>query len=296
MSSNSNIQTVVIIPAFNEALTASSVVQAALRAQAVDAVIVVDDGSTDTTSTVAQQAAIHERELGNTTAFKLGHHATNRGKSEAMQSGVKLAKALAGDTLRTVVFLDADLSAIQSRNTPQNRYLHQSIADKLLGRDLTRPDEIEAANIKETFLSILASHIDRLIQPVHSGKKVMTIAMLARNFLADKYRMRVDWGMLSGNRAVSLDVWDAMLQECLDRDLTVTGWEIEAALNSYTRLRRDSQGIQLNKNIEKLLMTGVVHVGSRYKARGLFAGIRRMATIQVIAARAFVKYAVKLKF
>ena len=294
MLPNPEVQTVAVIPAFNEERTVGNATRAALRADTVDAVVCVNDGSTDATTISANKAAIKEHSLGNETPFEIYLHGENQGKAEAMQTGVEVAKEIGGDALRTVVFLDADLSAIRSRETPYNRYWHETVIDRFLGREVEDFEDTEANEIQEELLDVLAGYIDQLVKPVHTEEKIMTIGLLARNQLADRFRGKLDWGMLAGSRAVSIDLWDAMVEECTERGIEIRGWEVEAALNSYTRLRRDENGVKLNRGIGKLLMTNVVHVGSRYKAGGLLAGIRRMAKIHGTAARSFAKYAIKL--
>lgn len=83
----------VIIPAFNEADTIANVIASALPHPWVEEVIVVDDGSTDQTAQVAEAAGARVIRLGR-----------NRGKTAAMDAGVRSAKA---DIL---LFLDADVT------------------------------------------------------------------------------------------------------------------------------------------------------------------------------------------
>jgi glycosyltransferase involved in cell wall biosynthesis len=83
---------IAVIPAYNEELTIGSVVLCAKKY--VDCVIVVDDGSTDTTSTIARAAG----------AVVLKHK-RNLGKGAALQTGFKKANELNADI---VVCLDAD--------------------------------------------------------------------------------------------------------------------------------------------------------------------------------------------
>lgn len=88
----------VVIPAFNESKTIRKVVLAAKKAKNVDEVVVVDDGSTDKTSERIKDLDV-----------KIIRHKVNRGKGEAIKTGVRHS---AGDI---VLFLDADLKNITSK-------------------------------------------------------------------------------------------------------------------------------------------------------------------------------------
>jgi glycosyltransferase involved in cell wall biosynthesis len=83
----------VVIPAFDEAGTVAASVVAARRHPMVDDVIVVDDGSSDGTADVAEQAGAYVVRLGQ-----------NRGKAEAMAVGVRHARH------HIIMFLDADVT------------------------------------------------------------------------------------------------------------------------------------------------------------------------------------------
>jgi len=82
----------VIIPAFNEAKTIGAVIAVAKNCELVSEVIVVNDGSTDNTAKVAQAAGV-----------QLITQSLNRGKAQAMDAGVRVAKN------DIICFLDADL-------------------------------------------------------------------------------------------------------------------------------------------------------------------------------------------
>jgi polyisoprenyl-phosphate glycosyltransferase len=93
-----------VIPAFNEAERIAPVLQAVAKTPSVDHVILVDDGSVDTTSR-------HAIETGAVTS--LIRHRENLGKGEAQQSGFTAAQRL-GTTV--LLFLDADMAGL----TPQH--------------------------------------------------------------------------------------------------------------------------------------------------------------------------------
>lgn len=92
----------VIIPAKDEASRIAGTIRAVRRIDGVSAVIVVDDGSRDTTAQTASAAGA-----------EVVRHARNHGKADAMMSGLGRLKGLsrvgrvAPDT--AVLFVDADL-------------------------------------------------------------------------------------------------------------------------------------------------------------------------------------------
>ncbi|MEN9649845.1 MAG: hypothetical protein RL094_812 [Candidatus Parcubacteria bacterium] len=85
----------VIIPAYNERNTISSLVEIVRSHPDVEEVIVVDDGSGDDTARLAQEAGA-----------RVIRHARNRGKATAMDNGVNEAKT---DIL---FFIDGDVFGI----------------------------------------------------------------------------------------------------------------------------------------------------------------------------------------
>lgn len=88
----------VIIPAFNEDKTVGSVVKTVKSLDYIDEIIVVDDGSYDNTTRVAEDAG----------ATVIGH-VKNRGKGAAIKTGFK------NSTGDIVVFLDADIENLTSK-------------------------------------------------------------------------------------------------------------------------------------------------------------------------------------
>lgn len=95
---SSNMSISVIIPAFNEEKTVGNVVKTVKKVSYIDEIIVVDDGSYDNTSKVAEKAGA-----------TVIQHVKNRGKGAAIKTGFKNSS---GDI---IVFLDADIENL----TPQ---------------------------------------------------------------------------------------------------------------------------------------------------------------------------------
>ena len=92
-----NLRISVIIPAYNEQDSIENVIKAIRKRKEIDEIIVVDDGSTDSTTDIARNCQV--------TVISTGE---NRGKGYAMKLGASRAT---GDIL---LFVDADLKNIDS--------------------------------------------------------------------------------------------------------------------------------------------------------------------------------------
>ncbi len=91
----SRVRTVAIIPAYNEQETLGEVIQVLTGVDIVERIIVISDGSTDATASVARDAGAEVIELGQ-----------NVGKGGALQRGIDRADA------DVYLFLDADLMGL----------------------------------------------------------------------------------------------------------------------------------------------------------------------------------------
>lgn len=89
----------VIIPAYNEHATISSVVKVVLASGLADQILVVDDGSTDSTSLMASNSGAQVIRLPE-----------NKGKGYALATGLKAASN------EVVLFLDADLVGLNEQH------------------------------------------------------------------------------------------------------------------------------------------------------------------------------------
>lgn len=113
--------TAVVIPARDEAERVAATVAAARAIPGVTVVVVVDDGSSDDTGTVAQDAGA-----------LVVKHGRNRGKAAALTSG---AQAVQDDVL---LFLDADLGETAAEGVKLLAALHG--ADCVIGTLPKAPD------------------------------------------------------------------------------------------------------------------------------------------------------------
>lgn len=164
----------VIIPAYNESARIAATVTAAASVAGVNRVIVVDDGSTDTTSQVARDAGAEVVGL-----------AENGGKAAAMEHGFQAVASDDGsvEQANVLVFLDADLESTA-------RHLGQLAAPVL-------SDEADMT-------------VATLPQQMTSGGGRGFVVRLAH----DGIRQATGWGAtqpLSGQRAVSAPAFRAAL-------------------------------------------------------------------------------------
>jgi glycosyltransferase involved in cell wall biosynthesis len=129
----------IIIPARNEAERISATVHAASKLAGADVLVVVDDGSTDNTGTLAAAAGA-----------VVVRHARNRGKAAAMETGAEAVRLIEdgradaetgepGDAVaRHLLFLDADLADSAARAGPLADPVRSGVADMTIAVFATR--------------------------------------------------------------------------------------------------------------------------------------------------------------
>ena len=96
--------TTAVIPAYNEAGRIGNVLAALHDVDSILEIIVVDDGSKDSTLDEVRQAAAIDKRI------RIYQHETNKGKGEAIFTGARLART------PYLMFLDADLINLKPRN------------------------------------------------------------------------------------------------------------------------------------------------------------------------------------
>ncbi|PZG44434.1 glycosyl transferase family 2 [Spongiactinospora gelatinilytica] len=122
--------TAVIIPAKDEADRIGATVTAARALPGVDLVVVVDDGSADTTGRVARAAGA-----------RVVRHSRNRGKAAAMETGAEAVRLLDPEEVgqaRYLLFLDADLGETAGAAAPLTEPVRAGEADMTIAVFTTR--------------------------------------------------------------------------------------------------------------------------------------------------------------
>lgn len=172
-----------IIPAYCEARTVGPVIEATGQAKSISGIIVIDDGSADKTLVNAEAAVVNIDKPA-----KIVSHNHNKGKAEALMTGVNVAKVMGGEALYAVTFVDADLMHVSSRQTDNSK-----LTSRLLGTPKYQSGTLQNA---------LSPAIDALTEPVLADKCKMMIGLPHRTPFIDYLRLRLNWGALSGNRSM----------------------------------------------------------------------------------------------
>ncbi len=166
-----------VVPAYNEGSRLTRVVHALIASPVVDAVIIVDDGSSDDTFVVAEALAHGSAPgAGKVRPRRLPQ---NAGKGAAMREGADNA-----DGFDILLFLDADL------------------------------------------VGVTAEHIAALIEPVASGKAVMTLGVF-RGGRGATTLAQIIAPNISGQRAIRRDLFLSI--PCVSS----SGYGVELAITNY---------------------------------------------------------------
>ena len=116
---------------------------------------------------------------------------------------------------------------------------------------------VEAGHSRAVFLDgdlrgVTAEHVAQLLEPLDNGS-YMSIGYLGLRKAAVKKAILNNWGALSGQRAIDVEVWGLLSPQDKHR------FNVEAALNA--RLRKAG----LHHTISRVALEGVGHVGKRDK-------------------------------
>jgi polyprenyl-phospho-N-acetylgalactosaminyl synthase len=153
----------VVIAAFNEGGAIEPVVQDVL--QHARWVIAVDDGSTDNTSAIAQQAGAH-----------VARHPINLGQGAALQTGIDYALQLGADY---IVTFDADGQHSASEIVPMVEHLRSTQSDVVLGsRFLGKVINMPRAKAITLWLAVRFTRLTTglKVTDTHNGFRVLSRA------------------------------------------------------------------------------------------------------------------------
>ncbi|RMD91723.1 MAG: glycosyltransferase family 2 protein [Calditrichaeota bacterium] len=158
----------IVIPAYNAAASLPGLLQELLTFYPGAKVVVVNDGSTDSTQTVLKNFA---------TVFAI-HHDDNRGKGAALQSGMQFVKK----HLRAsaVVFMDADGQHLPEDIAGILQPLNRGEADLIIGKREFKPGKMPIPRIFSNKLTsyLLSLKLNRKISDSQSGFRVVAMELL----------------------------------------------------------------------------------------------------------------------
>lgn len=173
----------IVIPVYNEEKNIGSVIQdikETLQGTVEYEIIVVDDGSKDSTATIAKRNGV-----------KVVHHAFNMGYGAALKSGIRAAK------YQNVVFFDGDDSFYPSDIPKLLEYVDEF--DMVIGARTNKEGEpLSRAFLRWIFTRFSSFLVGRKFQDVNSGfrlvKKDLTAKMI--NMLPEKFSITTTLSIL----------------------------------------------------------------------------------------------------
>jgi hypothetical protein len=238
-----------VIPAKDEADRIAATVRAVRAIDGVDLVVVVDDGSSDATATLAREAGA-----------EVVRHARNRGKAAAMTTGA------------------AQVAAIEQRLQRERREGGEQRDQPVGPRPLLFVDaDLEAS----------AANLGVLVPPVAEGDTDMTIATLppqktaggGRGFVVRLARDGIEHltgfravQPLSGMRCISRQAFDAATP-------LARGWGVEVGLTVdvlLAGLRVVEVPCELHHRVSGSDWRGQLHRARQYRDVALALGLRRL--------------------
>ncbi|TQJ48972.1 glycosyltransferase [Phycicoccus sp. SLBN-51] len=238
-----------VIPAKDEADRIAATVRAVRAIDGVDLVVVVDDGSSDATATLAREAGA-----------EVVRHARNRGKAAAMTTGA------------------AQVAAIEQRLQRERREGAEQ-GDQPVG---PRPLLFVDADLEAS-----AANLGVLVPPVAEGDTDMTIATLppqktaggGRGFVVRLARDGIEHltgfravQPLSGMRCISRQAFDAATP-------LARGWGVEVGLTVdvlLAGLRVVEVPCELHHRVSGSDWRGQLHRARQYRDVALALGLRRL--------------------
>ncbi len=180
-----------VIPAYNEATRINEVINPALSILSLENIVVVDDGSSDSTADIASSYGV--------TVLR---HPTNLGKGEAMHTGYERAKELGSSV---VLFLDADLHGLSSN------HIDKLVSPVLSGEALMTIGILERTLLQRKILAKWGAL---------SGQRAMTLEIWEKLKPSDRHGFNVEAAL---NSVARHQDWHSQIERVELRHLTHTG-------------------------------------------------------------------------
>lgn len=159
-----------VIPAYNESDNIRKVIDVAKKVNLIDEIVVVDDGSTDDTYEKAISAGV-----------KVFRHEKNKGKGEAIRTGIRKSK---GDV---ILFLDADIKNISAKKI--------ALLIKPILND--EADFVKAAFTRKRgrLTEILVKPLMRVVFPGIEFSQPLSGQFCAKRKFLEKIKIEPRWGI-----------------------------------------------------------------------------------------------------
>ncbi|MDN5718318.1 MAG: glycosyltransferase [Janibacter sp.] len=171
-----------IVPAKDEADRVAATVTALLSLDAVDLVVVVDDGSTDATAAVAADAEA-----------LVVRHPANRGKAAALETGVARLleeETRIGSDAHVLLFADADLGVSAANLEPLLRPVLAGAADLAIANIPRSASSLGAGRVVRLARGQIEAMTGRTIEQPLNGMRALT-----RETFADATPLATGWGV-----------------------------------------------------------------------------------------------------
>lgn len=214
-----------IIPAYNEEFTIIGVIRCVKRTRVFKEIIVVDDGSLDNTFYLAKSEGV-----------KVVRHKKNRGKGEAIKTGIRVTKS------DIIIFIDADITNLDSSKIINMvKLLKSKKADVVIGT--------YKFNCHQTFMEVIYKPLMSLLFP--------------------EVLLKIKDGYLSGERGFTRKVLEKLhlkdgfdLESIMNIELTFMKPSPRIAFVNLGNIKLKPKGYQ--KSMEKIAYS-IINEAKKYK-------------------------------
>lgn len=213
-----------IVPAKDEADRVAATVTALLTLEAVDLVVVVDDGSTDATAAVAAEA----------NALVVRHPA-NRGKAAALETGVARLleeETRTGSGAHVLLFADADLGESAANLEPLLLPILSGTADLTVANIPRSASSLGAGRVVRLARAQIEAMTGRTIEQPLAGMRALT-----RETFADATPLAAGWGVEAAMLVDVLRAGRRVVEVPVELTHRRTGTDLAGRLHRAKQLR-----------------------------------------------------------